>query len=181
MARRIPLAAVLLLGLLPAAACRIERAPSGRPGAAAVAPDDSAAIDDVLVALRQYYARLTSRDVKALSRSFWPRATVTSIMRTWHDTTERVRPVPIEEVIRGGPLAPECPASLSDEMQSAAVTTYGPLADAWVIYRARCGVSRDSTATHYGVDAFHLMRRGGEWRIAGLAFTHEVAGRPLTH
>lgn len=59
------------------------------------------------------------------------------------------------------------------------VVTYGPLADAWVTYRARFGATRDSALTHHGVDAFHLMKLGGEWRIAGLTFTNETPERPL--
>ena len=53
------------------------------------------------------------------------------------------------------------------------------LADAWVTYRAHCGVTRDSVTTHYGIDAIHLVRHRGEWRISGLTFTHEVPGAPL--
>jgi len=172
--------AVALAGALSAGACRIERAPSGRPGAAAAAAD-SAASAEVYAALRLYYARLTARDWRVLAQSFWPRATITTIMREAGAPADSVSVYPIEEfvalAIKHG--IPDCPASFSDEIARANVVTYGPLADAWVTYRAHCGVTHDSVTIHYGMDAFHLMKLGGEWRVAGLTFTMETPDQPL--
>lgn len=167
------------LGILVVAACSVEHAPSGRPGAAAPPPADSAASAEVYASLRLYYARLTSRDWKVLALSFWPRGTITSILRSAADTADRVHTIAIEEFVARAGAVPDCPFSFSDEIARANVVTYGPLADAWVTYRARCGVARDSVKTHYGIDAFHLMKHGEEWRIANLTFTMEVAGEPL--
>lgn len=181
--RRAGVAPLALLGVLAVASCRIERAPSGRPGGPAVAASaaDSVASAEVYAALRLYYARLTSRDWTVLAESFWPQATITTIMRPAADSAERVHTIAIEDFValatRHG--IHDCPASFSDEIARANVVTYGPLADAWVTYRARCGVTRDSTASHYGMDAFHLMMHGGEWRVTGLAFTMETTDQPL--
>jgi hypothetical protein len=182
--RRAAVAALALLGVLAVLSCRIERAPSGRPGGlAAASVGDSTASAEVYAALRLYYARLTSRDWKVLAESFWPRATITTIMRPAADSAERVHTIAIEDFValatRQG--IRDCPASFSDELARANVVTYGPLADAWVTYRARCGVTRDSVAIHYGMDAFHLMRHDGEWRVAGLTFTMETPDQPLAH
>jgi hypothetical protein len=181
--RHAGVAALALLGVLAVASCRVERAPSGRPGGSAAASSaaDSATSAEVYAALRLYYARLTGRDWKVLAESFWPRATITTIMRPTTDSAERVHTIAIEDFVA---LATrlgihDCPVSFSDEIAHANVVSYGPLADAWVTYRARCGVTRDSTATHYGMDAFHLMKHRGEWRIAGLAFTMETPDLPL--
>jgi len=175
-------APLTLLCALAAASCRVERAPSGRPGGAAVVAD-SVASAEVYAALRTYYARLTSRDWRVLAQSFWPRATITTIMRPAADSGDTVVTIPIEEFVdlatRKKRGVRDCPASFSDEIARANVVTYGPLADAWVTYRAHCGVSRDSTALHYGMDAFHLMKYRGEWRVSGLTFTMEVPGVPL--
>jgi len=175
-------AGIALLALLAVTSCRIERAASGRPGGTgAAAVSDSVASAEVYAALRLYYARLTSLDWKVLAESFWPRATITTIMRPATDSAERVHTIAIEEFValatRHG--IRDCPASFSDEIARANVVTYGPLADAWVTYRARCGVTRDSAAIHYGMDAFHLMKHRGEWRVAGLSFTMETAEQPL--
>jgi hypothetical protein len=85
----------------------------------------------------------------------------------------------VEDAIRQAASMKDCPVSFAAEITRANVVTYGPLADAWVTYRVTCGVSRDSVTTHYGIDAIHLMKHAGEWRIAGLTFTHEIPGLPL--
>ncbi len=169
-----------LPGLFALGACRFERAAAGRPGGTMAAPD-TVATAQVLAALRLYYERLNRRDLKVLSRSFWPSATLTSIMPA-PPRTETVQTFSIEELAGSRRrVAPECRVSFSNEMLRATVTTYGPLAQAWATYRFRCGLRRDSTATHYGVDAFLLMRYRGEWRISGLALTREVPELPLAH
>lgn len=175
------------LAVVALGACSVERAPSGRPGGAATLhPADSVASAEVYAALRLYYTRLTARDWKVLAASFWPRASITGIMgaapggRPGGSGPERVETVTIEEAIRQAPAMKDCPVSFSDEIARANVVTYGPLADAWVTYHVRCGVVRESVATHYGIDAFHLMKHDGEWRIASLALTTEIAGEPLS-
>jgi hypothetical protein len=181
--RRAALAPLALLGVLAVASCKIEHAPFGRQGGPTTAAvPDSVASAEVYAALRLFYARLTSRDWKVLAESFWPRATITTIMRPAADSAEQVHIIAIEEFVA---LASQhgirdCPATFSDEIARANVVTYGPLADAWVTYRARCGVTRDSTATHFGMDAFHLMKHHGEWRVAGLTFTMETPDQPLS-
>jgi hypothetical protein len=167
-------------------ACSVERAPSGRPGGAAAPPADSAASAEVYVALRLYYARMTARDWKVLAQSFWPHATITAIMGATPGAggpgagaAGHVETITVEEVVRQAARMKDCPVSFAAELTRANIVTYGPLADAWVTYRVSCGVARDSVTTHYGIDAVHLMRHDGEWRIAGLTFTHEVAGAPL--
>lgn len=168
------------LGLVALISCRIEHAPTGRPGGA-VAAADSLASAQVVAALRQYYARLTAREWGLLGQCFWSRASITTVMRRSSAGAEELQTVTIEEAIKRAPGMKNCPISFSDEIARANVVTYGPLADAWVTYRARCGVVRDSVTTHYGIDAFHLMKHDGEWRIASLTFTSEVAGQPLEH
>jgi hypothetical protein len=181
---RIP--ALIAAAVLAGAACSIERAPAGRPGGAAPPPADSAVSSDVYVALRLYYARLTARDWKVLALSFWPRATITAIMgaapgagASGAAAAGHVETISVEEAIRQAALMRDCPSSFAATLTRANVVTYGPLADAWVTYRVTCGVTRDSVTIHYGIDAIHLMRHGGEWRIAGLTFTHEIPGIPL--
>ncbi|MGA2383004.1 MAG: hypothetical protein ABSG61_06165 [Gemmatimonadales bacterium] len=167
-------------------ACSVERAPSGRPGSAAAAAGDSVVSAEVYAALRLYYARLTARDWKVLAQSFWPRATITAILGavagpagSGRGAPGHVETITIEEAIRQAALMKDCPARFVAELTRANVVTYGPLADAWATYRVTCGVARDSVTTHYGIDAIHLMRHAGEWRIAGLTFTHEIPGAPL--
>jgi hypothetical protein len=168
------------LGLVVLAACRVERAPSGRPSGAVVAAD-SLASAAVLSALRQYYARTTARQWSLVQGCFWPRASITTVMRAARGGVEKVRTVTIEEAVEQAVTMKACPASFSDEIARANVETYGPLAEAWVTYRWKCGVAPDTVMTHYGIDAFHLMKHDGEWRIASLTYTQELPTQPLEH
>jgi hypothetical protein len=157
--------------------CRFERAPSGRPGGGYAVEPDSATTVEVNAALRGYYAALTARDWKRLGGFFLPRGTITDLRRVPGEAAPRARTIAVEEFVARAGRAHA--ASFSDEPLHANIVTYGPLADAWVTYRARVGVTRDSVATRYGIDAFHLLKLGGRWRIAGLAFQNEVPGLPI--
>lgn len=178
--------ALLLLFATLLGACRIERAASGRPPGAATAADslaraeqDSAAAAEVEAAVRTYYARFTARDWRVFARSFWPGAIITTRWTPPGESAERVFTQTIDEFVARTGEGPDRLAVFSEEIVRANIVTYGVLADAWVVYRARFGMTRDSVATHHGIDAFHLMHDKGEWRIVSLAFTGEVPGRPL--
>jgi hypothetical protein len=171
------LAPLALAATAALAACRFERAPSGRPEGGYAPEPDSLASVEVYNALRGYYAALTSRDWRLLGTHFWPRATITTIRVPPGDTAERVHTLSIEEFVAGAGSVRA--AVFSTEPVRASIVTYGDLADAWVTYRARVGAAPGAVAAHHGIDAFHLMRREGRWRIAGLAFQNEVPGRPI--
>ena len=175
-----------LVALLCVAACSIERAPSGRPPGPPTAADslarleaDSAAYQQVTAALRVYYQRFSARTWSAFRESFWPGATITTRWRRPGERGPRVVVTPLDEFIRQAPNGPDRLAVFSESMVHAQVRSYGDLADAWVVYRARFGERRDSVRVFHGVDAFHLMRHDGQWRIVGLTFTAEQPGRPL--
>ena len=158
-------------------ACRIERSSSGRPGGGYAPEPDSLASVEVYNALRGYYAALTSRDWRLVGTHFWPRATITTIRVPPGDTAGQVHTLSIEEFVAGAGRVRA--AVFSTEPVRASIVTYGDLSDAWVTYRARVGPTPGAVAVHHGIDAFHLMRREGRWRIAGLAFQNEVPGQPI--
>jgi hypothetical protein len=176
----------IVLALAGVAACRIERTSSGRPAGPPTAADsirrveeDSADVAAVTTVLREYYSRLSARDWRALRRSFWPGGTITTIWTPPGERAERVFVQTIDQFIRAAPSGPGRLAVFSEEMVRPRISLYGPLAEAWVVYRARFGATPDSVRIHHGVDAFHLMRHDGEWRIVTLTFTGELPGRPL--
>jgi len=171
------LAPLALAATAALTACRIERAPSGRPGGSYAPEPDSLASVEVYNALRGYYAALTSRDLRLVGTHFWPRATITTIRVLPGDTAERVHTLSIEEFVAGAGRVRG--AVFSSEPVRASIVTYGDLADAWVTYRTRVGPTPDAVAVHHGIDAFHLMRYEGRWRIAGLALQDEVPGQPI--
>jgi len=175
-----------LLCLCALAACRVERAPSGRPAGARTVVDsldnveqDSVRADEVRRALQTFYARLSARDWPVFAESFWPGATV---MTTWVPPgaqTPRLDVATVEEFVRRAGEAPERLAVLSGDPVTTDVRTYGDLAQAWVVFRARAPRAGDSAAVRYGIDAFQLVRRDDAWRIVGLAFAPETPDRPL--
>lgn len=180
MRRLIPVILVLL------AACRIERAASGRPAGVPSDADSLAAVEqdsildaEVRVALRTYYERFSARDWRGFRRSFWPGATITTRVTPPGERRERVWVTTAEDFARRGPDGPGRMAVFNERMLHVHITGYGDLASAWVMYEGRWGSRRDSVATVRGIDTFHLYRDGGEWRISGLTFTREVPGRPL--
>ncbi len=167
-----PLAALAALS-----ACRIERLPAGRPGGGYAVEPDSAASAEVSAALHGYYATLSAREWRRVGALFLPHAVITDLVTAPGDTVARSRALGIEEfVARAGRARAD---GFVDEPMHVAVTTYGPLADAWVTYRAQVRVRRDSTLTRFGIDAFHLLKVGGRWRIAALTFQNELPGRPI--
>ena len=171
------LLAVPLASFLALTACRVERAQSGRPGGGFAPEPDSVASAEVYAELRGYYSALTSGDWSLLGTHFWPGATIATIRVPSGDSVRRVTTVGVEEfVARAGRVRA---AVFSDEPVRATIVTYGDLADAWVTYRARVGATRDSVVTRHGIDAFHLLRREGRWRIVGLAFQSEVPDVPI--
>jgi hypothetical protein len=48
----------------------------------------------------------------------------------------------------------------------------GDLATVWAEYQVR----RDTTVTHCGFDAFHLVRSGGRWKLLNISDTYQAAG-----
>ncbi len=175
-----------LVALVVCGACTIERAPSGRPpgpptpvDSLAWLEEDSAAQQQVTAALRVYYQRFSSRNWRAFLQSFWPGAIITTRWTPPGARGPRVAVVTLDEFIRQGPNGPDRLAVFRESMVDARVRRYGDLADAWVVYRARFGERGDSVLVSSGVDAFHLMRHDGQWRIVSLTFTGEVPERPL--
>jgi hypothetical protein len=178
--------ACLIAALVLLAACHLERAASGRPPGTRTAADslraveqDSAEVVAVETALRTYYRRFSSRSWRDFGLGFWPGATITTSWRPPGEGAERVVVQSVDDFARRAADGPGLLAAFSVEPVRLDVRAYGPLAVAWVVYRSRVGMRRDSVETHYGVDAFHLLKHRGEWRITALTFTTEVPGRPL--
>lgn len=172
--------------LLVLAACRIEKAASGRPPGPPTLVDSLAQVEvdstlraGVEASLRLYYARFSARDWRAFRRSFWSGATITTRWTPPGERRSRVWTQSVEEFVRRAPEGPGRMAVFSERMLHAHVTGYGDLANAWVVYEGRWGPTRDSVRTVRGIDAFTLYREGGEWRITAMAFTPEQPGRPL--
>jgi hypothetical protein len=140
---------------------------------------DSVAASQVETALRTYYRRFTSRRWTIWRLSFWSGAVITTRWQPPGEPEERVVVQTVEEFVRRAAEGPDRLAVFAEEPVSFDIRVYGPLAQAWVTYRARFGLTRDSVETHHGIDAFQLLKHRDQWRITALTFTTEVPGRPL--
>ena len=176
---------VAALVLLPVGACRLQHAESGRPPGPPTVADSLARIEqdstlntDVLAALRNYYARLSAKDWRAIRAAFYPGGTVTTRMTPAGERTPRIAVQSADDFVRRVSEGAARAGNYSVRMLHAHVTGYGDVADAWVISETRMGKGRDSAVTR-GIDAFHLYRDRGLWRITDLTWTGELASRPL--
>lgn len=119
--------------------------------------------------LMRYYDALSARDWQLLPASFWPDATLTTIWRPPDESVERVWATTVPAFIAAAPDGPDSQPIFEERPVSMDVHIEGPLASAWVRYRARFGAP-DELVCWTGTDLFTLIRHDEEWRIAGIAY-----------
>ncbi len=132
----------------------------------------------VLAVVEGYVSALSARDWPALLARFWPEATVTTIRRPDPSSDPRVMVSLVSERVElvGPALAakPVFEASLT----APAIFVSGNVAMVWADSETRLGEPDDPTAVA-GVDAITLLRAGGEWKIAALAYQADAVTNPL--
>lgn len=154
------------LALVLAGACTFEYAPpSGRSDRGVPNLDTTL----VLTELRAYYRDFSARDWPAFSDHFWDGATITTVWQPTGEDSLRVWTTTVPEFVAAAPTGPGSREIFEESMLDAHITVSGELAQAWVTYEARFG-DRGAVQEWRGVDAFTLLRHGGRWRIAALAF-----------
>lgn len=172
---------LLVCALIALAGCRVEHAASGRlPGEATTAVDslaqveqDSALTAGVQAALRLHYQRYAARDWRAFRRTFWPGATIGMRGTPAGEGSERAWVQTADDFARRQGEATGRGPLIGERVVHMHITGYGDVADAWVIAERRASTRRDSLRMARGIDAFHLLRDGSEWRIASLTATAE--------
>lgn len=165
----LPAAGITLLVLLGLSGCTLESAPPDSRRASAI-PDADTTL--VLTALRAYYRDFSARDWVAFQDHFWPGATITTI---WPPPGEDSAGVFVSSVPSFVARAPDGPGSRSifqETMLASRIRVAGPLAQAWVRYRARFGDPGDVVEWE-GTDAFSLLLHDGRWRIVALVFASD--------
>jgi len=164
--------AVVMVLLAALAACRIERIEPGGGARTAAAPDpaDSA----IVAALEAYYDRFSRRAWPELRTSFWPGALIATRWQAPGAAAPAVELIPIDTFLARTGDGPDRFAVFDERMVRHEIRRYGDLAVVWATFRAIFGMPGEAPATHYGIDAFQLLRDGDAWRIVSLAFTAEV-------
>jgi hypothetical protein len=155
-------ALVVSIASMALAAC----APPGDPEAVV---QDGATEREVLRALESYYAAFSARDWPLFEEHFWPGATMTTVWTPSGEDVERVVATTVPSFVAQAPEGPDSREVFEERLVSADITVEGILAQAWVRYSARFGDPGDIFEWE-GLDAFTLIRHGGEWRITSLAY-----------
>jgi len=169
--------AVLVVLLAGLAACRIERIEPG--GGARTAAVVDAADSAIVAALDRYYDRFSRRAWPEFRESFWPGALIATRGHPPGAGAPLVDLIPLDTFLVRTGDGPDRLAVFEEQMVHHEIRRYGDLAAVWATFRATFGVAGEAPTTHYGVDAFQLLREGDAWRIVSLAFTTELPGDSL--
>ncbi|MFY9341320.1 MAG: hypothetical protein WAT39_02440 [Planctomycetota bacterium] len=129
-------------------------------------PEDRAAI---LTTIDRFFEAMAARDQQAFTATTTGDGMVHSVVLREAETTLRARSMrgSSEQLARGS-------ERLEETYWQPTVLQRGPLAVVWTPYRFRI----NGADSHWGVDAFTLVKADGEWRIASAAYTVEPEGGP---
>lgn len=144
----------------------------------ALAPASSAAQSDstaVVATLDRFLRALYARDTIAMKAEFEVDARMT-LLRPDAAGSTRVVALTADGFVKAA-TNPNGPA-LDEPLRNLVVLIDGDLASVWGEYQVRV----QGKVSHCGHDAFHLVRRGGVWRILNVSdtFRREGCGAPWT-
>jgi hypothetical protein len=160
--RRVVLASVIIGSLL---SCR----ESNTAGQYQLVDEDTTDRREVRATLDSYYDAFSERDWPRFESHFWEGATMTTIWVPEGESVERVVTTSIPDFVAQAPSGPGSREIFEERLVSARIVVEGDLAQVRVTYHARFGDPGDVMKWE-GLDAFTLLRFGGEWRISSLAF-----------
>jgi len=165
---------MLLAGLV---ACRIERIDPG--GGARTAAATEAADSAIVAAIETYYDRFSRRAWPELRASFWPGALIATRWQAPGAAAPAVELIPLDTFLARTGEGPDRLAVFDQRMVRHEIRRSGDLAAVWATFRATFGTAGEAPTTHYGIDAFQLLRDGDAWRIVSLTFTAALPGDSL--
>lgn len=157
-----PMPRVFLPLLVLAAACAGGPPPS--------APGDDGPIAQVYREVQAYYADFSARDWDRFAAHFWPGATLTTVWTPAGESAPRVAACTIPEFVKAAPAGPGSKAVFEEKMETGSVRIENDLAQVWSYYTMRFGDAGNVVTTR-GVDSITLLRHGGTWKIASIAYT----------
>jgi len=154
------------LGVFALAGCSSPDTTGEVPGVDA----PSAPEREVRITLESYYDAFSARDWPRFETHFWDGATMTTVWMPPGESAERVVATSIPEFVAQAPMGPGSREIFEERLVSARIVVEGDdLAQAQVNYHARFG-DPGEVMEWEGVDAFTLLKYGGEWRISSLAY-----------
>jgi ketosteroid isomerase-like protein len=163
----------LALLLFPLLACQPQTspAPSSMPAAARAGAQETtgqeraavlATLDGFMDALRTKDAAAMNQHVDSLTRL--------TLIRPTRDGGSRVMVMTAAQFINA--VTQPGQPGIDEPIRNPVVHVSGDLATVWAEYQVR----RETTVTHCGFDAFHLVRSGGRWKILNISDTYQTTG-----
>jgi ketosteroid isomerase-like protein len=163
---------LLLLPLLAACQAQTSPAPSTAGPAAAMAGARETTEQDreaVLASIQSFMDALRMRDTAAMNLHVDSLTRLTLIRPTREGGT-RVVVMSGADFIRA--VTQPGQPGIDEPIRNPVVHVSSDLASVWAEYQVR----RDTTVTHCGFDAFHLVRRDGRWKLLNVSDTYQQAG-----
>ena len=148
--------------LLPAVTLALGLGACASPGVSgADVPEETR--QEVIEAVESLFAGMRAKDMESLRRVLSPTAAI-----VWVDAESGASGV--TSVADFLASVESAPYQLNEDMWDPEVRVDGPLATLWAPY----GFHRDAEFSHWGHDAFHLVRDQSGWRIVAIAYTRRT-------
>ncbi|HEY0154293.1 MAG TPA: hypothetical protein VGB92_19935 [Longimicrobium sp.] len=163
---------LLLLPLIAACQPQTSSAPSPAPSATATAGARETTEQDraaVLASIQSFMDALRTKDTTAMNLHVDSLTRLTLIRPTREGGT-RVMVMTGAQFIRA--VTQPGQPGIDEPIRNPVVHVSGDLATVWAEYQVR----RDTTVTHCGFDAFHLVRRDGRWKFLNISDTYQQTG-----
>jgi ketosteroid isomerase-like protein len=163
---------LVLLALPLLAACQAKTSPA--PSAAGAAPVGARETTEqeraaVLATVQGFMDALRAKDTTAMNLHVDSLTRLTLIRPTREGGT-RVVVLSAAQFIRA--VTQPGQPGVDEPIRNPVVHVSGDLATVWAEYQVR----RDTTVTHCGFDAFHLVRRDGRWKLLNISDTYQPTG-----
>lgn len=124
---------------------------------------------DVRSVIESYYAAFSDRDWDRFAAHFWPGATLTTVWMPEGAERESVVATTVPDFVAQAPEGPGSREIFEERASAMEIRVEAGLAQVWARYDARFG-DPGEVMEWEGLDAFTLIRHGGEWRITSLAY-----------
>ena len=164
---------LLFLLLFPlVAACQPQMSPAPSPATAATAGARETTDQDraaVLASIQSFMDALRNKDTTAMNLHV-DSLTRLTLIRPTRDGGTRVMVMTGAQFIRA--VTQPGQPGIDEPIRNPVVHVSGDLATVWAEYQVR----RDTTVTHCGFDAFHLVRRNGRWMLLNISDTYQAEG-----
>lgn len=158
------------LRLLTCVAILSSCAPASTSGVAAPGAPTAASNDVIIAVANSLFSAMEARDTVTLRRIFLPDARLVSV-RVRDGMDPSVRSAGVSDFVASVGRSAEV---LQERMWNPQVLVNDDFASLWAPY----DFHQDDRFTHCGVDAFHFVRVGSEWKIAALSYTVQTDSCP---